>query len=147
MTETASSDVQTTEGHPFASGVSVVIPVFNSEQILPPLLVQLHALFQRRGERYEVILVNDCSHDNSWQVITELAESDSHVRGIDLMRNYHQHNALLCGIRSARYDVVVTIDDDLQHPPEEIPYLLAKLSEGYDVVYGAPHQSAARSAA
>ena len=56
------------------------------------------------------------------------------------MRNYGQHNALLCGIRAARYDVVVTMDDDLQHPPEEIPQLLAKLAEGYDVVYGAPRE-------
>ena len=60
------------------------------------------------------------------------------VRGLNLMRNYGQHNALLCGIRAAKYEVVVTLDDDLQHPPEEIPRLLARLKEGFDVVYGAP---------
>jgi undecaprenyl-phosphate 4-deoxy-4-formamido-L-arabinose transferase len=60
------------------------------------------------------------------------------VRGIDLMRNYGQHNALLCGIRAARHEVVVTMDDDLQHPPEELPKLLAQLDEGWDVVYGTP---------
>ena len=60
------------------------------------------------------------------------------VRGLNLMRNYGQHNALLCGIRAAKYDLVVTMDDDLQHPPEEIPRLLARLEEGFDVVYGAP---------
>ena len=62
------------------------------------------------------------------------------MRGINLMRNYGQHNATLCGIRAAQFDVIITMDDDLQHPPEEIPHLLAKLAEGYDVVYGIPRQ-------
>ena len=62
------------------------------------------------------------------------------VRGLNLMRNYGQHNALLCGIRAAKYDVIVTIDDDLQHPPEEIPRLLEQLEQGFDVVYGAPKE-------
>jgi undecaprenyl-phosphate 4-deoxy-4-formamido-L-arabinose transferase len=140
MNTTGSNSVQRTDSDSLAPGVSVVIPVFNSERILPALATQLHALFQERGERYEVIFVNDCSCDNSWQVIAELAARDPHVRGFDLMRNYHQHNALLCGIRAARYDVVVTMDDDLQHPPAEIPNLLAKLTEGFDVVYGAPQE-------
>src|SRR5262249_41634081 len=74
----------------------------------------------------------------SWGVIQELVMSYPNVHGINLMRNYGQHNALLCGIRAARYDVVITMDDDLQHPPAEIPKLLEKLAEGYDVVYGTP---------
>jgi undecaprenyl-phosphate 4-deoxy-4-formamido-L-arabinose transferase len=74
----------------------------------------------------------------SWAVIEQLAAQYPWVRGINMMRNYGQHNALLCGVREAQYEVVVTMDDDLQHPPEEIPTLLAKLAEGYDVVYGAP---------
>jgi glycosyltransferase involved in cell wall biosynthesis len=82
------------------------------------------------------VLVNDGSADRTWAVIEELAAADPRVRGLDLMRNYGQHNALLAGIRAARGDVVVTIDDDLQNPPEEIPKLLAEFDRGRDVVYG-----------
>jgi undecaprenyl-phosphate 4-deoxy-4-formamido-L-arabinose transferase len=119
-------------------GLSVVIPVYNSEPLLRDLVRQLRPVLERTGSPYEIILVNDGSADRSWEVVRELAAADSRVRGIELMRNYGQHNALLCGIREAVYDVVITVDDDLQHPPEEIPKLLAKLSEGYDVVYGTP---------
>ena len=87
---------------------------------------------------YEIILVNDGSRDRSWDVISELSSRSPAVRGLNLMRNYGQHNALLCGIRAAKYDVIVTMDDDLQHPPEEIPRLLEQLEQGFDVVYGAP---------
>jgi undecaprenyl-phosphate 4-deoxy-4-formamido-L-arabinose transferase len=87
---------------------------------------------------YEVVLVNDGSRDESWARIAELAAARPWVRGLNLMRNYGQHNALLCGIRAARYDVVVTMDDDLQNPPEEIPRLLARLGDDCDVVYGTP---------
>jgi len=82
------------------------------------------------------VLVNDGSPDHSWEVITELAGRHPWVRGIDLMRNYGQHNATLCGVREARYEVIIIMDDDLQNPPREIPKLLEKLEEGYDVVYG-----------
>ena len=85
-----------------------------------------------------MILVNDGSRDRSWAVVQQLARARPWVRGIDLMRNYGQHNALLCGVRHARGDMVVTLDDDLQNPPEEIPKLLARLAEGFDVVYGTP---------
>jgi glycosyltransferase involved in cell wall biosynthesis len=122
------------------AGVSVVIPVFNSEQTLRPLVHKLTDLFHRRGQACEIILVNDCSRDRSWAVVQDLAAMHGHVRGFDLMRNFGQHNALLCGIRAARYDVVVNMDDDLQHPPEEVPKLLEKMAEGYDVVYGAPRE-------
>src|SRR5262249_15996707 len=83
---------------------------------------------------------NDGSRDRSWEVICQLAQEHTSVCGINLMRNYGQHNALLCGIRAAKHEVTVTIDDDLQHPPEEIPKLLNKLIEGYDVVYGTPQR-------
>jgi glycosyltransferase involved in cell wall biosynthesis len=126
------------EGKRMPVGVSVVIPVYNSDQSLSPLVEQLTTLFGQRGGSYEIILVNDGSRDGSWQVIQELAQRWPHLSGIDLMRNYGQHNALLCGIRQARYDTIVTMDDDLQHPPEEVPKLLAKLAEGHDVVYGTP---------
>jgi undecaprenyl-phosphate 4-deoxy-4-formamido-L-arabinose transferase len=89
---------------------------------------------------FELIMVEDCGGDDSWGVITGLSVADPRVRGIKLARNYGQHNALLCGIRAARGEIVVTLDDDLQNPPEEIPVLLARLDEGYDVVYGRPRQ-------
>jgi undecaprenyl-phosphate 4-deoxy-4-formamido-L-arabinose transferase len=92
------------------------------------------------GGQYELILVNDGSPDASWETICRLASDYHWITGIDLMRNYGQHNALLCGIRAARHEVVVTIDDDLQNPPEEIPKLLNKLEEGFDVVYGTPQK-------
>jgi undecaprenyl-phosphate 4-deoxy-4-formamido-L-arabinose transferase len=98
----------------------------------------LAEVLPRVSAQHEVILVNDGSRDRSWEVISELSSRSSTVRGLNLMRNYGQHNALLCGIRAAKYEVVVTMDDDLQHPPEEIPRLLARLEEGFDVVYGAP---------
>jgi undecaprenyl-phosphate 4-deoxy-4-formamido-L-arabinose transferase len=116
----------------------VVIPVYNSESILPELVPKLLAVLADVGRCFEVVLVNDDSRDHSWQVIQDLVHRYRIVRGINLMRNYEQHNALLNGIRAARYDVIVTMDDDMQHPPDEIPKLLTKLAEGYDVVYGTP---------
>lgn len=121
-------------------GVSVVIPAYRSERSLPPLIERLLPVLDRSGRACEVILVNDGSPDATWRVIERLAERYPQVRGIGLMRNYGQHSALLCGIRAALHNVVVTIDDDLQHPPEEIPRLLAALDEGWDVVYGAPQR-------
>lgn len=118
--------------------VSVVVPVHNSATILPRLVERLEPVLRQLGTPYELILVNDGSRDASWSVIEEQARAHPWVRGIDLMRNYGQHNALLCGLRAARHAIVVTIDDDLQHPPEEIPALLAELARGNDVVYGAP---------
>ncbi|WP_304302848.1 glycosyltransferase family 2 protein, partial [Chromatium okenii] len=89
---------------------------------------------------FELILVEDCGGDDSWSVIEALAKEDGRVRGLELARNYGQHNALLCGIRAAKGTILVTLDDDLQNPPEEIPKLLKRLNEGYDVVYGRPRQ-------
>ncbi|NQT94807.1 MAG: glycosyltransferase [Lentisphaerae bacterium] len=122
------------------TSISVVVPVYNSEGSLPELVARLASVLSSLTQRFEVILVNDGSRDRSWQRILELCERYDHVRGIDLMRNFGQHNALLCGIRAARYEVIVTMDDDLQHPPGEIPKLVAKLAEGYDVVYGTPSE-------
>jgi glycosyltransferase involved in cell wall biosynthesis len=119
-------------------GISVVVPVYNSETTLHALLQRLKLVLGPYGIPYEVILVNDGSRDGSWREIETLALEYPELRGIDLMRNYGQHNALLCGIREAQFGVTVTLDDDLQNPPEEIPHLLAKLDEGYDVVYGTP---------
>jgi undecaprenyl-phosphate 4-deoxy-4-formamido-L-arabinose transferase len=89
---------------------------------------------------YEILLVNDGSPDRCWEMICELARELSHVQGINLTRNFGQHNALLCGIRAAQNDVIITIDADLQNPPEEIPKLVDKLAEGHDIVYGVPQK-------
>lgn len=120
--------------------VSVVVPVYNSEGTLAELVRRVEEVFAGGAVQHEVVLVNDGSRDRGWEVIRELAGRHEGVRGINLMRNYGQHNALLAGIRSASGAVIVTIDDDLQHPPEEIPKLLAKLEEGCDVVYGVPER-------
>jgi undecaprenyl-phosphate 4-deoxy-4-formamido-L-arabinose transferase len=117
--------------------VSVVVPVYNAEATVTELVDRIDAVLRPSGP-FEIVLVNDGSRDRSGALIATLAASRPDVRAIDLMRNYGQHNALLAGIRAARHDVVVTMDDDLQNPPEEIPKLLAKLAEGYDVVYGTP---------
>lgn len=116
--------------------ISVVIPVFNSQHSLRPLVAELKSALE--GREFELILVNDGSRDESWKVVEQLMIEHCWIRAIDLMRNYGQHNALLCGIRAAQYEIAVTIDDDLQNPPAEILKLLAKLEEGYDVVYGTP---------
>ncbi len=118
--------------------ISVVTPVYNGEASVGELCRRLAEVLPRISAQHEVILVNDGSRDRSWETISELCSQFPVVRGLNLMRNYGQHNALLCGIRAAKYDLVVTMDDDLQHPPEEIPRLLARLEEGFDVVYGAP---------
>lgn len=118
--------------------ISVVVPVYNSEGTLYSLVERLSPVLGNIAFKYEIILVNDGSRDNSWRVIQNLVQKHTCVRGINLMRNYGQHNALLCGIREAEYEVIITLDDDLQNPPEEIPKLLNKLEEGYDVVYGTP---------
>jgi undecaprenyl-phosphate 4-deoxy-4-formamido-L-arabinose transferase len=114
--------------------------VYRSEKILPDLVRQLEQALPQLGAAYELILVNDCSPDGSWDVIRRLTSEHAWVTGINLMRNYGQHNALLCGIRAAKYGLIVTMDDDLQHPPEEISKLLEALDGGLDVVYGTPQQ-------
>jgi undecaprenyl-phosphate 4-deoxy-4-formamido-L-arabinose transferase len=117
---------------------SVIVPVYNGQATLSELVERLDKLLSRLSDTYEVILVNDDSPDQSWEMISALSKQYPHVRGIDLMRNYGQHNATLCGVRLARYEIIVTMDDDLQHPPEQLPLLLEKLAQGYDVVYGVP---------
>lgn len=120
--------------------VSVIVPVYNSEALLRPLVERLRPVLDALAAEYELILVNDGSRDRSWDVVEGLVREQGWIRGIRMMRNYGQHNALLCGIRSARHEIIVTIDDDLQHPPEEIPRLLAALGESFDVVYGTPQK-------
>lgn len=124
-----------------ARGLSVIVPVYKSEFILPELARRLDLALAKISPKYELILVNDNSPDGSWGVISDLARQYPWIRPINLMRNYGQHNALLCGIRAAGHGIIVTMDDDLQHPPEEIDKLVMALAQGYDVVYGTPeHQ-------
>jgi glycosyltransferase involved in cell wall biosynthesis len=123
---------------PLAPGISAVIPVHRSERSLPLLLPRLTAVLDAVAPAHEIILVDDGSPDRSWDAIAAAAKADGRIRGIRLMRNFGQHNALLVGIRAARYQMVVTLDDDLQNPPEEIGRLLELLTDDIDVVYGSP---------
>jgi undecaprenyl-phosphate 4-deoxy-4-formamido-L-arabinose transferase len=118
---------------------SVVIPVYNGAETLSPLVERLTKVMTAVFPDYEILLVNDGSPDASWQVIQTLAAQDpAHIIGLNLMRNAGQHNALLCGVRAAAKELVITMDDDLQHPPEEIPNLVEALKSDVDVVYAIP---------
>jgi undecaprenyl-phosphate 4-deoxy-4-formamido-L-arabinose transferase len=125
-----------TEGSELASGVTVVVPVYRSEDSLAEVVRRTAEVLRGADRSFEIVLVDDCSPDGSWAVIEEIAAEHPEVLGLGLSRNFGQHCALLAGIRTARYDVVVTIDDDLQQRPEDIPILLDALRPGVDLVYG-----------
>jgi glycosyltransferase involved in cell wall biosynthesis len=118
------------------STVSVVIPVFMSAQILNELFVRLRTVLDSLNENWEIIMVDDGSRDGSYGVMRTMRAADPRVKIIKLAKNYGQHTATLCGLRYATGDYIITLDDDLQHPPEEIPRILGKLREGYHVVVG-----------
>lgn len=120
------------------NALSIVIPIFKSAKILPVLFSRLEKLAERYPDGFEVIAVNDNGEDESWDYLLKASQHHPWLRSICLSRNYGQHNALLCGIRMARYPVTVTMDDDLQHSPESIASLTSKLEEGYDLIYGYP---------
>lgn len=121
-------------------GISIIIPVYNSERTLEELSNRLDEVLSALDVSFEVILVNDGSKDASWDQVRCLSIKHNWLNGINMMRNFGQHNALLCGIRSAKYDKIITMDDDLQHPPEEIPKLLTAINAGHDVIYGTPEE-------
>ncbi len=125
--------------HVLPAGVSVVVPVYNAEQTLPELVRRL-AVVLADQPAFEVIAVDDGSVDGSWAVLTQLVAEHAELRALRLMRNSGQHSALLAGIREARYAITITLDDDLQHPPEEIPNLLDALTDDVDLVYGVPSE-------
>lgn len=116
---------------------SVVIPVYNSEASLEELCNRISEVFGRLKESYEIILVDDSSADNSWAIMKALREKDNNIKIIRLMRNFGQHNALMCGFHHVSGRYVITMDDDLQNPPEEIPKLIDEIKKGYDLVIGA----------
>jgi glycosyltransferase involved in cell wall biosynthesis len=119
--------------------LSVVVPVFNSEASIDELCERIVATMGSLAPAsWELILVNDGSEDESWEHVVALSGKHREIRGLDLTRNWGQHNALLAGLHAARHEVIVTLDDDLQNPPEEIPKLLDALVPGIDVVYGIP---------
>ena len=120
------------------SSISVVIPVYRSENSIPLLVKELATEIPKIADDFEVILVEDDGGDGSWKVVRQLSAEYDFVRGFKLIRNFGQHNALLCGIRAANCELIVTMDDDLQHPTSQVKVLVAKLAEGYDVVYGTP---------
>lgn len=117
--------------------LSIVIPVYRSASILPKLVEAIAAEMRDESlsDSFELILVNDCSPDNSWQVIRKLAGSNTFIKGITLRRNVGQHNAIMAGLHHANGEYVVLMDDDLQHPPSAIADILRALSDGYDVCY------------
>jgi polyisoprenyl-phosphate glycosyltransferase len=119
-------------------GLSVVIPVYGSEKVLPELTTRLKAVLDRIEHLrtgYEVIFVCDCSPDRSWEAILALSAQYSWVRGILLRMNVGQHNALMAGFAQALGEIIITMDDDLQHSPSDIPALLDELARGRDVVF------------
>ncbi|MCH7475056.1 MAG: phage head closure protein, partial [Gemmatimonadetes bacterium] len=118
------------------TSLSAVVPVYNSEESLQLLCDELSAVLPDVSDTWEILLVNDGSTDGSWSIIRDLSSREPHVRGINLWRNFGQHPALLCGIRRARSEFVVTLDDDLQYHPKDIPKLVGAMVDGVDVVYG-----------
>lgn len=121
------------EGLPY---VSVVIPVYKASHTLDELYSRIKAAVELISPKFEIIFVEDCGGDNSWQVIERLAAADARVHGIQLSRNFGQHAATICGITHTRGQWVATLDDDLEQSPESLIQLHAKALEGYDLVYG-----------
>lgn len=123
---------------PSSPAISIVVPVYRSEHTVGRLHDRIRRTMVQAGLGYEIIFVEDRSMDGSWIACRDLARSEPSVRAIRMRRNSGQHNAVLCGVRAARGRTVVTLDDDLQNPPEEIPNLLDRLDDDVDVVYGTP---------
>jgi glycosyltransferase involved in cell wall biosynthesis len=119
-----------------APEITIVVPVYRSAAVLPELYRRLTASLDQLAMPFKIVLVEDRGGDDSWQIIKQIAAADARVTGIQLSRNFGQHAAILCGLAQATGKWVVTLDDDLQHPPESIPALVAKARQGYHVVYG-----------
>jgi glycosyltransferase involved in cell wall biosynthesis len=118
------------------SMLSVVIPVHNEEPSILPLYDRLTAVLTSLGRSYEIVFVDDASVDRSFELLSNLAETDAHMKVVRLRRNFGQTAALSAGFHEAQGEIVVSMDGDLQHLPEDIPALLAKIDEGYDIASG-----------
>lgn len=120
-----------------ASGIqiSVVIPVYKSADCLPELMQRLTDVLKPMGKPYEILLVNDCSPDNSWDVMVGLCDEYSSLKAISLRKNFGQDSALMAGLSRSLGEEIIIMDDDLQHDPVDIPALLAEMEKGYDVCY------------
>ena len=117
--------------------VSVVIPAFNSEKFLAMTVNQVLDVMHNEQQSFEVVIVDDGSADMTWEVIKQLATVNEQIVGVSLLKNYGQHSALMCGLRQTMGNFVVTMDDDLQNPPTEIPRMLAFAKENnHDLVIG-----------
>jgi glycosyltransferase involved in cell wall biosynthesis len=116
--------------------ISIVVPCFDEEEILPRTLARLRAAAEAVGSSYEIVLVDDGSRDRTWEIIAAQAKSDSRVRGVRLSRNFGHQMALTAGLERARGTEVLIIDADLQDPPELLGVMLAKRGEGFDIVFG-----------
>lgn len=117
--------------------VSVVIPCYNSEHTIAEVVSLTKEQFEHLdGFECEFVLVNDNSSDGTFEVIRGLAESDPTVHGVNLIRNFGQHNALMCALNYAQGDYVLGMDDDMQTHPSQIPVIVSKMADGFDVVYG-----------
>src|SRR5260221_3954220 len=119
--------------------LSIVVPVYRSERLLPELVRRVDAAVAAGlpDKSYELILVNDCSPDRSWQVIEQACRDSGKVKGVNLRRNSGQHNSIMAGLRHASGRMIIVMDDDLQHAPEDIPKLYASVLDGYDLCYAA----------
>ncbi len=115
---------------------SVVIPVYNSEQLVGTTIDRVLEVFHAEGLDHEIILVNDGSSDGSWDVIAEKARTTPNVIALDLLKNYGQHHANMAGLRASSGDYVITVDDDLQNPPDQALLLIDEAMTGKDVVFG-----------
>ena len=117
------------------SKVSFVIPCYRSSKTIGGVVNEIESTMAQLAYEYEIILVNDSSPDDTFVVISALAEADGHITAVDLAKNFGQHAALMCGIRHSSGDVLVCLDDDGQTPADEVGKLLEKIEAGYDVVY------------
>lgn len=116
--------------------ISLVIPCYGSERTLVDVVTEIQEVFKGISYNYEIILVNDYSPDNVWDIIAQLSETNSNIIGINMARNFGQHAALMAGYREASGDIVVSLDDDGQAPIEKIPELIKMIEDEYDLVYG-----------
>jgi undecaprenyl-phosphate 4-deoxy-4-formamido-L-arabinose transferase len=115
--------------------LSIIVPVYNSQNILPKLINSIFLLFKNKKIIFEIFLVNDFSQDNSWEVIKNLSSKYKFVKGINLSQNFGQHNAIMAALNQCNGKNIITIDDDLQHSPDNIIDIYQELLKGFDVCY------------